>query len=83
VLPGNGEHLYYKEHGPMAQPQHIDLTSDLDSSRVRVRRILREMEELNRELARVQERLETAERRHAEVVEAAYGIHIERKEPNG
>lgn len=60
----------------MAQPQHIEIAADIVPSRARVKRIIREADELNRELARLQARLEDAEARYAEVLRVAYRIDV-------
>jgi flagellar motility protein MotE (MotC chaperone) len=58
----------------MAQPEPQHTEVDLSDSRRRVKRVLRDLEEVNRDLARKDERIRDLEARLA----AEYGIAIER-----
>jgi hypothetical protein len=57
----------------MAQPEPQYTEVDLSDSRRKVKRVLRDLEEVNRDLARKDERIRELERRLA----AEYGIDME------
>lgn len=61
----------------MAQPAHIEIAVDTTSARQRIKRIISEAQEANRELARLEERLAEFEQRYADAVQAAFRIEVE------
>lgn len=61
----------------MAQSAHIEIKVDVTEARRSIKRALTQVQEANRELAKLEDRLAEYERRYAEVVRAAYRIEVE------
>lgn len=64
----------------MAQPARIEIEVDVTEARRRVKRVIAEAQEANRELAKLEEHLAAIEAHYAEVVRNAYRIKIETPE---